>query len=211
MSYDIIFNRKHALYASQESKWKRAEKAYSGGQEYITEALIQHVSEVNIEFQERKKRAHYFNYPRKVSGLISEYVFSKPAARNGADGDLVEDWSRSGQQTGEVMGKALTMLSVFGASWVLVDMPATEAEVVTLADKKAERLRPYAVAMSPLSVPDWCFGGDGRLLWAIVEQTVTDKSDPENEPEDIVYRWLWDRERWRKFKRSESNGAELVE
>ncbi|MBE6400072.1 MAG: hypothetical protein E7041_08035, partial [Lentisphaerae bacterium] len=64
---NYIFHRRHAEYAANEVRWKRASEAYSGGREYIEQALIRHVSELDMEFAERRRRAYYFNYPRAIA------------------------------------------------------------------------------------------------------------------------------------------------
>ena len=53
----MLFTRCHPEYSKSERIWRRSAAAYSGGAEYIEEALIRHVSDIEIEFEERRRRA----------------------------------------------------------------------------------------------------------------------------------------------------------
>ena len=46
----FIFNSRHPEYVAHVEAWRRARDAYSGGTEYIRQALIRHVSEFPLEF-----------------------------------------------------------------------------------------------------------------------------------------------------------------
>ena len=98
------------LPASGDQNWRSA-AAYAGGEAYLRQALIRHVSEVELEFAERLRRAYYFNYPRKLARLITQFVLSVEPTREGADPELVEDFSRSGLRTGEGMRQFSTLLN----------------------------------------------------------------------------------------------------
>ena len=71
---NYIFYRKNAEYSANEHRWKRSAEAYSGGREYIEQALIRHVSEIDLEFAERRRRAYYFNYPRAIARRITQFA-----------------------------------------------------------------------------------------------------------------------------------------
>ena len=160
MDYSYIFNRRHPLYAQRYASWQRSKAAYSGGNEYIQQALIQHVSEIDPEFTERLNRAYYFNYPRKIARLITQYILSGDPVRTGADPVLIEDFSRSKLRANEVMRQFSTLLNVYGSAWMLVEMPNFEG-TVDMQRKNEEHIYPYAVALSPLKVPDWARNADG--------------------------------------------------
>ncbi len=205
MDYDYIFRREHAHYRKNKQIWQRSRDAYSGGREYIEQALIRHVSEIDLEFAERRLRACYFNYPRKVARLISQFALSVPPVRSNVDAELEEDFSRTGLRTNEVMCQFSTMLNVYGAAFLAVEMPAFTGLVNPLR-KKQERLRPYVLAVSPLAVPDYAYGSDGRLLWALVEEQVTLNDDPFKPAMIRRRRRLWTRYDWRLFELSPADG-----
>ena len=81
MDYNYIFRREHPFYRRNRRVWQRSRDAYSGGEDYINQALIRHVSEIDLEFAERRRRACYFNYPRKIARLITQYALAVPPER----------------------------------------------------------------------------------------------------------------------------------
>ena len=81
----FTFNTRHPEYSAHQRDWERARDAYSGGFDYIRQALIRHVSEIPLEFEERLRRAYYFNYPRNIAQRITQYALSVDPVRTGAD------------------------------------------------------------------------------------------------------------------------------
>ena len=200
MDYSIIFRRQHPEYRCNRDCWKRCAAAYSGGAEYIDQALIQHVSEVDPEYAERLKRAYYFNYPRKIARIITQYILSGDPVRINADPLLLEDFSRNGLRTNEVMRQFSTMLNVYGSAWMLVEMPCFTGSMDS-ERQRIENIRPYAVALSPLEVVDWAEGPDGRLEWALVEENHFDNRNVWAEPRSAIRRRLWTRNEWKLFEK----------
>lgn len=199
MLKNYIFNRKHPEYSANERSWRRSAEAYSGGRDYIEQALVRHVSELDLEFAERRRRAYYFNYPRAIARRITQYALSVDPVRQGADPELVEDWSRTGLRTNDVMRQLSTLLNVYGRAWLLVEMPLFSGTPSRLQAKE-KRLRPYVRALSPLQVTDWAYGDDGRLLWALTAEEEYCCSDPFQPPVKVRRRRLYDRNSWRLFE-----------
>ena len=195
-----IFTRRHDEYAANETMWRRSRDAYLGGEKYIESALIRHVSEIELEFAERRRRAYYFNYPRAIARRITQYVLGTDPVRRGAATALVEDWSRTGLRTNEVMRQLSTMLNVYGRAWLLVESPEF-AGSPTVEEARKNRLRPYVTALSPLKVTDWAYGDDGKLLWAIVAENAVNKPDPFSAPVRRRLRRIYFRDRWMLFER----------
>ncbi len=191
--YNHLFTREHPFYARMKNIWIRNHAAYSGGRTYIQTALIEHLSEIPDEFTERVKRAYYFNFPRKIARIITQYVLAKRPDRQDADTDLCEDWSRTGLRVDEVMRQFSTFLNIFGTAWLSVDMPTFDGPK-SKADEIREKLRPYCTAISPLSVCDWCYGDDGALSWVLTREKRIDNSDPFTIPVTVDIRKLWTRQ-----------------
>lgn len=206
---NYIFCRRHPEYAANERRWRRCAEAYSGGREYIEQALIRHVSEIDLEFSERRRRAYYFNYPRAIARRITQYALSVDPMRRGADPELVEDWSRTGLRTNDVMRQLSTLLNVYGRGWLLVEMPLFTGSP-TREQARRERLRPYARALSPLTVTDWAAGEDGRLLWAIIAEESFSSPDPFSPPVRVRRRRLYDRNSWRLFENDAAGVREVA-
>ena len=153
-NFDFIFRRTHSDYRKNRAVWEKSKAAYAGGSDYIRDALIRHVSEIDIEFAERLRRAYYFNYPRRIAQLITQYIFATEPQRINADALLLEDFSRTGARTGEVMRQFSTLLNIFGKAALLVEMPFFEGELDYERCRK-ERIRPFAKALSPLEAVDY--------------------------------------------------------
>lgn len=207
-----IFNRTHPEYRANQTAWERARDAYSGGPAYIDMALIKHVSEIDLEFAERKRRAYYFNYPRNIAQRITQYALSVDPVREGADRTLVEDWNRRGLRTNEVMRQLSTLLNLYGSPWLYVATPAFEGSPDAERVKK-EKLRPFCLALSPLAVVDWAYGSDGELQWAIIEEEHVYDLDPFTPRQTVKRRRLWTREEWRLYEKGSetfSSGANQI-
>lgn len=207
--FEYLFRREHSVYQKNKAIWKRASEAYSGGVGYIEQALIKHVSEIDLEFLERRQRAYYFNYPRKIARLITHYVLSSDPQRQNADSAMIEDFSRGGLRTNEVMRQFSTLLNVYGSAWMLIEMPRFDGDIDP-ERKQRERLRPYAIAVSPLSVIDWAYGSDGRLEWALIEENSCNNNDPFEAPIYRRCRRLWTRNEWTLFEKDAGSGTVIL-
>ena len=199
MDYNLIFRRQHPEYRRSRAVWQRSQDACRGGAEYIQQALVQHVSEIDLEFLERRNRAYYFNYPRKIARIITEYLLSQSPERINADPVMTADFTGGGLRVNDLMRQFSTTLNIYGSAWVLVEMPAFTGPV-NLWRKTNEKLRPYAVVLSPLAVPDWSYNADGSLEWVLVEENIFDNSNVFAEPVTRRRRRLWTPEKWQLFE-----------
>lgn len=209
MDYSYLFRRQHPEYQRNRQCWERCQQAYSGGADYIARALIQHVSEIDLEYAERLNRAYYFNYPRKIARIITQYILASDPVRLNADAELVEDFSRNGLRVNEIMRQFSTMLNVYGAAWMLVEMPRFSGSVDPLR-RRSENIRPYVVTLSPLAVVDWAEGTDGKLDWALIEENFFDNSNVYAPPRTARRRRLWTRNSWQLFE-EENSVVKLVD
>ena len=203
-NFDFIFRRTHSDYRKNRAVWEKSKAAYAGGSDYIRDALIRHVSEIDIEFAERLRRAYYFNYPRRIAQLITQYIFATEPQRINADALLLEDFSRTGARTGDVMRQFSTLLNIFGKAALLVEMPFFEGELDYERCRK-ERIRPFAKALSPLEAVDYAYGSDGKLDWLIVEEETLQKTNPFEPEYKIRRRKLFTRNEFMIFERNALN------
>lgn len=204
----FLFSRRHPDYLKNESCYRHCAEAYRGGQSFMEKALIRHVSEIDLEFAERKRRAYYFNYPRTIARRITQYALAVPPRRQGADPALLEDWSRSGMRTNEVMRQLSTMLTVYGRVWVQVDAPGFSGKV-SRRDAEHGKLRPYVKILSPLEVTDWSYGSDGKLEWALLREELYENSDVTRPGEHIECIKLFRRGSWQLFGKRQGTITEL--
>ncbi len=207
--YSYIFRREHPCRRSARSVWERSRSAYSGGAEYIRQALIKHVSEIDIEYQERLFRAFYINYPRKIARLITQYLLSAEPQRENALPEMVEDFSRTGLRAGEVMRQFSTLLNIYGAAAMIVGMPYFEGEL-DHERKKHERIRPSVKVLSPLEVIDWAYGDDGLLSWILIEEKTLLDAGPFLPAVPAVRRKLWTRHEFFVFEKDGATGIPSI-
>lgn len=192
MDWNLLFSRENPFYTANSDIWKKSLLAYGGGWRYIAKSLIRHISEIEPEYAERLKRASYVNFPRRIATLITQYVFANKPTREGANPELMEDFSRTGLRVDEVMRQFSTYLNICGCAWLAVDMPTFNG-YKSKQDEIKERLRPYCVALSPLQVKDWHYGADGLLDWVLIAEENHDNADPWQTPGIISVRKLWTR------------------
>lgn len=203
---ETVFSRRHPRHLANRGVWERSRAAYAGGEPYIRRALIRHVSEIELEFEERVARAYYFNYPRKLARLITQYATSVEPRRENVDCALAEDWSRSGLRVDEVMRQFSTMLNLYGGAALAVEMPFFEGDV-DCERRAAERLRPAVRALSPLEVADYAFARDGKLAWILFEEEELCGDDPFQLPVRRRRRKLWTRDEYYILERGASGGS----
>lgn len=203
-NFDFLFRRTHSDYRKNRSVWEKSRAAYIGGADYIQSTLIRHISEIDLEFAERVRRAYYFNYPRRIAQLITQYIFAAEPQRIGADAELLEDFSRTGARTGDVMRQFSTMLNIYGKAALLVEMPFFEGEI-DFERRKKECIRPFARALSPLEAVDYAYGSDGKLEWLLVEEENLQKSDPFAPEYRVRRRKLFTRDEFMIIERSALN------
>ena len=196
-----IFERENPLFKNKYQRWLDSALAFDGGEDYIKKFLIKHQSETTNMFKERKNRAFYLNYARKIATLLSNYQFSKPPVRTDADSDIVADFDRTGLNVNEIMRIASLITNIFGMGYALVDMVAIDNNNVTLADKKKKKLRPYVRMLNPLQITDFNMGDDGLLNWAIIIEHYRDDTDPFKKAVEKQRRRLWTKTDWTLFEK----------
>ncbi len=204
--YATLFSRRNPFFQRHVKIWEKSLDAYRGGSRYIKHALVKHISEIDIEFQERLLRAYYFNYPKHIAKIITQYVLAKRPERTDINDDIAEDFSRTGLRVDEVMRQFSTYLNICGVAWIMVDMPSFEG-IKTKEQEINERLRPYAIALSPLDVLDWDYGDDMQLNWVLIKEYSFDNSNPLEEATKVEVRKLWTRFDCTIIKHNSSTGS----
>lgn len=204
-----ILNLEHPFYASHIMQWRRNRAAYSGGRHYINMALVKHIAEFKEAYAERLCRAYYFNFPRKVVRLLTQYVLSSRPQRENADPEIVEDFDRSGLRVDEVMRQFSINLRLYGVAWLQVDSPVFEG-TATKAQEQHGRYRPYCFTVSPENVKAWAYGADCRLLWVCTEERSWNQPDPFRKGEWTTVRKLWTRADCTTVQQTDAGGAAIT-
>ena len=194
-----IFERRHPYYAKTLPIWKKATMAYKGGRKYVRNTLTKHPSETDEEFKYRQEHSYNINLIKYSAHKFGDYIFSKPPRRTKVNEDIVKDFDRKGKDANAVMREIFDYYTIYGLSWIFVDMPVFEGELVSLDVKQKDKIRPYVNAVAPMDVPDWDFDDKGELNWIIREEIITEKSNPFIKPVRKKRRTLYTKTFWQTF------------
>lgn len=150
-------------YLKMKPRWDVAE-ALLGGTETMRVAgdtyLPQHEQETNNNYNRRLEKATLLNMSEMVLEALVGRPFSKPIIFEGDVPKQIEDWTEDFDLQGNNLQSFCR--NWFREGWakglahVLIDFPvvrpAVEGEVRTLADDRAQNLRPFAVRIRPEAV-----------------------------------------------------------
>jgi hypothetical protein len=123
-----------------------------------TKWLPQEPREDHLAYQARLNRTYLYGAMSDTIKKLSAKPFSKPVVVK--QGDTLPDQLAAIQKNANLGGKDLTQFcrSIFedGVAWglghILVDFPATEGAITTLAEERASGVRPYFVRISPRNI-----------------------------------------------------------
>lgn len=178
---------------------------YLGGQPYIEERLTRFPAESNIDWSGgtrkdgstvdgRKDNAYVIPYLNRIVNKINEYVFGEVPTRTNIRPEMEEDISSMGKSINELMKEVSSLVTINGWCWIGVDAPViAEGMQVSLAQKEASKIRPYAQVYDASQVVDWYFDNTGELQWVITETTEYVASDPTKVPYNQEVRRLWEK------------------
>lgn len=198
-SYSYIFERRHPYYVKTLPIWKRATSAYKGGRTYVRKTLTKHPSETPDEFKYRQEHSYNINLIKYSAQKFGDYIFSKAPRRTSAVEDIVRDFDRMGKSANTVMREIFDYYTIYGLSWVFVDMPVLYGDSIDLRSKAEGKIRPYVNAVAPMDVPDWDFDTTGELNWIIREEIITEKANPFAKPVCKKRRTLYTKDFWQTF------------
>ena len=163
----VVMVRRNPVYDARSWQMTVNTLALSGGREYVNERLSRYAGESRIDWEGgtrsdgtkvtgRRQQSHAFPYPRRIADKINQHVFSELPKREGANEDFLLDASADGKSVDDLMLIANDYLTSCGWCWIGVDMPSIpEGEQVSIAQKQADKIRPYWQIYSPLTVKDW--------------------------------------------------------
>jgi hypothetical protein len=148
--------------------------------------LYRHEREQTWEFENRRKRSTYYNFPRTIVNSLVSHATNRPATRDGDDG-LTRFWGGVDYKRRQTMDQFMTLglqqAQVQDMMWACVDADATGTD----AD-------PYIYWVSPLDILDWDVDEDGEIAW--LKQfyyTETNRSHEEKVQERYGFR-IWHRD-----------------
>lgn len=173
----------------------------AGGRDYVRRRLSRFSGECKIDWEGgrradgvmvtgRRQQSHSFPYLRRIADKISQYVFSQCPSRDGIDEQFEVDASSDGRSLNLLMKQVNDYLTACGWCWIGIDSPPLDKQV-SVAEKKAKKLRPYWEIYSPLSVKDWKFDGRGGIEWLITEGNQIEAGDVTQPEQDFRVRRIW--------------------
>jgi len=195
-----ILNTRHPHYIERAADWSFFLKSYEGGSSYLRSGnLFRYVKEPEIAYNERLKRAAYYNYCAPIIDIYNAHLFRQGAVRVTDDPELVaffEDVDGLGTTMDTFMKEVQCMAQIFGKYHVAVDLPAPEVEPASMQAQREMGLRPYLVKLDPRDLVNWQLDDSGRLVWARIRERVSEGDDPFEGAEDEWRFRTWTRAEW---------------
>lgn len=197
----LELTRKNSVYEARFDQMEINLLSVQGGREYVKRRLSRFSGESKIDWEGgrradgvevtgRKQQTHCFPYAGRIINKISQHVFSDTPKRDGIAPEIEQDASADGKPLNDLMRQANDYLTACGWCWLGVDAPAIDKQV-SVAEKKAQKIRPYAQVYSPLEVVDWKFDGIGGLSWLITECKKTESTTADQPEVCFTVRRIW--------------------
>lgn len=187
----------HPTYAALQADWQFYLDSYMGGEHYRQkDYLFRHLRESPKNYEDRKQRAVYPNYSRKVIDINSAFIFKDPIKRDSDDPGFEEFQSnadRKGTPLTQIMAEQVGKLGmVAGHAVAVVDVPREAGVARTRRDDQLLGIRPYVSVYTPLDVVDWSIDARGAYRWIRVRECAPDDTGPldERKKQRFIYR-IW--------------------
>ncbi len=215
--YEIIFTQRHPVLESKDSAkdsiWKLIYNSYIGGKEYKdAEYLIKYPKESLKNFEQRQKRAVYFNQLSPIVDMLSGMLFlNEPKREIPKELEFFRNTTSPNKKINEFMRIYAAHTLMFTCA-VLIDMPNFDPEKVkTKKDVIDQNILPYAVIYLPFRIRDFYIGEDGDLDWIVLDNSYYEHQDPLQEGVEVKLYRLWTRNTYRDFKIVEGVATALDE
>jgi len=222
----VIAQREHVIYKARAEKLNLNVLALHGGRPYVNTRLTRFPGESTIDWdgtsgrtnksqfgnqsikvEGRKYRAYLVNNAGRIAEKIRQYVFAKNPDRANQNPEMLADITRQGDSINSFMGQVLKNLVATSWCWIGIDAPTATGEI-SLAQSRAEKIRPYWHLYSAQEVVDWHFDAKGELEWLLTQTDKWENKDPfkYNQPQTV--RRLWERGKVTEFVLDMNPGAE---
>ena len=153
----------HPEYAANINRWRLYADSYQGGAAYRNgEYLNKYQLETGGEYQNRLDETPLENHCRRTVDSYSSFIYGATIERDyGSIANnpnlepFLQDADMDGRNFMSFMREAGKWASVYGAVWVFVDKPDSNAG--TRAEELQQQIRPYVSLVSPENVVDWKF------------------------------------------------------
>ncbi len=180
-----LLNQKHPEYEQYCYAWESIEILKRGGCEIRKHAekfLTKRPKELPEVYKHRVERFTYQNIIGTAMGWYNASLFEKDPTitltrgKEKVEGNhqewldgIIQNCNRAGKTLFDFFREVTVDLMQFRAAYVLTDLPAVEANALSLADQKASgALDPYLVRYSPREVINWDTDAFGNLTWIVI-------------------------------------------
>lgn len=160
-------------------------------------------------YAHRKDIAHYLNYAGPIVNYFLAFVFSddlevtsEPVAPEWYADQFEGNCDGLGMDLHVMLRERFTRAAVERRCWILVDSPSDDGdEPANRAEWEQRQLGDaYLCPLNESDVRDWEIDERGELLWAIVKQRDTRRTDPTKGRDTVTDTWtVWGREEWTRF------------
>ena len=212
-----ILKKENTEFQAKKTELEFFLNSYEGGRDYLNSgAIFSHVREDASDYNDRKKRACYFNYCQPIVDIYVSHLFKKPISRTseGYQEALETFWpdvDRRGHDLASFMKEEVAVpCQVFGYMFVLVDKPQYGPDILTRADEEALGALPYFCAISPQSVINWSVDRYGKFYWLRYVEDVAATDDPFGSGKKTRRFWTWTRTEWNHHEEVKQEGGTLA-
>jgi hypothetical protein len=193
----------HPTYIVKRDIWFQIAKSYAGGviYKYSEPSYLHRFSarEPQLSYEERKKRAVYFNNVQPLADMLTGFIFSEDPIRNNVTLDYLEENANLYQCMNQFM-RSVAVNSLMMTCGVLVDSPSFDPEIVqTAAQRKEQGLNPFCKLYMPWSIRDFHYDSSGTLQWLVLDNTTITNENPFDIPRAHVSFRLWTPEYFQDF------------
>lgn len=151
----------HPDYAANIERYRFYADAYSGGTEWANGEYLYHYQlETTGEYQQRLAETPLENHCRRTIDSYSSFIFGGNIERDYGSVEnnpnlkpFLADADLDGRSYTAFLREASKWASVYGAVYIVVDKPASNA--ATRAEELGQGIRPYLSLLSPENVVDW--------------------------------------------------------
>ena len=175
----------HPDYIKSKDNWEFFLHSYEGGRQYfdhgVSSYLYAHARETNADYKFRSKRAVFESISQVVVDTYKNHIRRKGITRKVSNpksfGEFFENCDRSGHNLDYFMlEKAFLSGQVFGACFILIDLPSNGSEISSEYHRKQSGIIPYLTCYYPTDLVNWQYS-NGRFDWVFIEESDYEKID----------------------------------
>lgn len=227
----------HPIRSAHEAEWRYFADQHEGGPKYCTKSNPLAISIPVIPGQSGNVGANNYliqqglesdrNYAIRLNetpcvpicSQVVDFYCSTIGKQGGIliePGELaafVDDCDLQGQSLTQFLANARIHASIYGHTFLVVDMLRTSAEIVTQADVQRAGLRPYLYEILPTEMLNWRFGPDGKLIEAIYQMQPAESlgvldEQPAGAQASTEYLY-WSTSEWKRLRKTGEDVTEI--